>query len=69
METLDRSREITAELDDGTTVTGKLFFNRSRKGRFKVFYNGCAGNDGRNDYTNFDQIESNAILLLKQMAA
>ena len=54
MEALNRSLEITTRLDDGTKVTGKMYFNRSRKGRFKVFYNGNAANDGRDDYTGID---------------
>jgi len=68
MESLNQSFEITAELDSGKTVTGKMFFGTSRKGRFKVFYNDAMKNGERDDYADIDEMESHAIILLKKMA-
>ena len=68
MEALNRSEEITIQLDDGSKITGKMYYNRSRKGRFKIFYNGSAKNDGRDDYTDFDLMKENARIMLKEMA-
>ena len=68
MESLNRSMDIATKLDNGRTVTGKMYFSRSRKGRFKVYYDGNMKNDHKDDYADIDEMESGALILLKNMA-
>jgi len=68
MESLNQNIEITTKLDNGRTVTGKMYFGTSRKGRFKVFYDGNMETAARDDYADIDEMESHAIILLKKMA-
>jgi hypothetical protein len=43
---------ISATLDDGTVVTGRLWMHPSRRGSFEVEYDGERRADGRSNYRN-----------------
>ena len=68
MEALNQSMEVEAKLDSGKTVTGKMYFATSRKGSFKVFYNGNMEKGAKDDCADIDEIEAHSIELLKKMA-
>jgi hypothetical protein len=59
---------ISATLNDGTVVTGKLWMHPSRRGSFEVEYDGERRSDGRSSYRNEAHIRAVARILLRDLA-
>lgn len=66
--TFSLSEPITTIARDGTIITGTLWLHESRRGAFKVEYNGEAKTDGRTDYTSEKHIKFIASMILTEMA-
>jgi hypothetical protein len=67
-ETLTVWKQIEATCWDGRVVTGTLWMNASRRGRFEVEYHDMRRTDGRSGYTNEAEINFFARRLLLEMA-
>jgi hypothetical protein len=59
---------ISATLNDGTVVAGKLWMHPSRRGSFEVEYGGERHTDGRSGYRNEAHIRAVARILLRDLA-
>ena len=59
---------ISANLQDGSVVTGIMWMLPARVGSFEIEYDGVRRTDGRSDYTGQAHMRSIARMLLQELA-